>query len=98
MIVKKKDGSLKISIDNHKLNKVTINNKYPLPGIHDFFDQLQGASYFLKINLTSGYDQIRVREDDVPKMAFQTRYGHFEFLMMSFGITNAPTAFMDLMN
>ena len=96
--VKKKDGSMMMCIDYHDLNKVTIKNKYPLPMINDLFDQLKGAMVFSKIDLCSGYYQLKMRESDIPKMAFQTRYGHYKFLVMSFGPTNAPVAFMDLMN
>ena len=97
-IIKKKDGSLRMCVDYCKLNKVTFKKKYPLPRNDDLFNPLQGARYFSMIDLRSGYHQFRVRREDIPNTKFLTRYGHYEFLVLSFGIIDALMAFMDLMN
>ncbi|KAL4020691.1 hypothetical protein IC575_019472 [Cucumis melo] len=98
LFVKKKDGSMRLCIDYRELNKVTVKNRYPLPRIDDLFDQLQEATVFSKIDLRSGYHQLRIKDGDVPKTTFHSRYGYYEFIVMSFGLTNAPAVFMDLMN
>jgi hypothetical protein len=98
LFVKKKDNSLRLCVNYHPLNAVTIKNKYPLPLIDILFDQLAGAKVFSKINLRSSYHQIKIKPCDIPKTAFSTKYGLYEYLVMSFGLTNAPAYFMYLMN
>ncbi|GJY03927.1 putative reverse transcriptase domain-containing protein [Tanacetum coccineum] len=97
-ICQKKYGYFRMCIDYRELNKLTVKNRYPLPMIDDLFDQLQGSSVYSKIDLRSGYHQLRVREEDIPKTSFKTHYDHYEFQVMPFGLTNAPAVFMDLMN
>ncbi|GJV58229.1 putative reverse transcriptase domain-containing protein [Tanacetum coccineum] len=98
LFVKKKDGSFRMCIDYRELNKLTVKNRYPLPRINDLFDQLQGSSVYSKIDLRSGYHQLGIKVEYIPITAFRTRYGHFEFQVMLFGLTNVPVVFMDLMN
>ncbi|GJV65137.1 putative reverse transcriptase domain-containing protein [Tanacetum coccineum] len=98
LFVKTKYGSFCICINYQELNKLTIKNRYPIPRIDDLFNQLQGSRYFSKIDILSGYHQLRVREEDIPKTSFRTRYGHFDFTVMPFGLTNAPAVFMVLIN
>ena len=98
LIAKKKGKTLRLCIDYKQLNGVMIKNRYPLPRNDDWFDQLRGARVYSKIDFRAGYHQLRVRETDIPKAAFRTRYGHFEFTVMPFGLTNALAAFMNLMH
>jgi len=98
LLVKKKDGSSRLYVDYRELNKLTIKNKYPLPRIDDLMDQLHRVVMFSKIDLRSRYHQIQVKFDDVQKTAFRSRYGHYEYVVMPFGVTNAPALFMDYMN
>ena len=98
LFTKKKDKTLRLCIDYRQLNKVTIKNRYPLPRIDDLFDQLRGVRVYSKLDLHIGYHQLRVRQANIPKTTFRTRYGHFEFTMTPFVLTNAPTTFMDPMH
>ena len=98
LVAKKRDKALRLCIGYRQLNMLTVKNRYPLPRIDDLFDQLRGARVYSKIGLRTGYLQLKVRETDIPKAAFRTRYGHFEFTVMPFGLTDVPTAFMDLVH
>jgi hypothetical protein len=98
LFMKKKDGTLILCIDFRQMNKVTVKNKYPLPRIDDLFDQLKDAEIFSKIDLRSGYHQVSIKEEYINKTAFRTRYGHYEFIVVPFGLSNAPTIFKCLMN
>jgi hypothetical protein len=98
LFVKKKDGTLRLCIDFKQVNKIIVKNKYPFPRIDDLFDQLKGAKIFSKIDLRSSYHQVRIREEDIGKTTFRTRYGQYEFVVVPFGLTNAPPPFMSLMN
>ena len=98
LFVKKTDGSMRLCIDYRELNKRTIKNKYPLPRIEDLFNQLREATVFSKTDLRSRYHQIKIKNEDIPKIAFRTGYCHYEFVVMSFSLTNTPAVFMELMN
>jgi hypothetical protein len=98
LFMKKKDGTLRLCIDFQQLNKVTFKNKYPLPRIDDLFDQLKGVKIFSKIDLRLGYHEVRIKDEDISKTAFRIGYGHYEFRVVPFGLSNTPVVFMFLMN
>jgi hypothetical protein len=98
LFVEKRNGTQWMCVDYRSLNEVTIKNKYPLPWIEDLFDQMKGASVFSKIDLRSGYHQLKIRESDIPKTTFHTRYRLYEYIVLSFRLTNVPAYFMYLMN
>jgi hypothetical protein len=98
LFVKNKDGTLRLCINYRQLNKMTIKNKYPLPKINNLFDQVGGAKIFSKLDLRSGYHQVSIKDEDINKTTFRTRYGHYKFIFIPFKLTNAPAMFMCLMN
>ncbi len=93
LFARKKDGKLHMCVDYRALNKLTVKNRYPLPRIDEIFDSMQGATMFSRIDLDSAYHQVKIKEGDIPKTAFRTKFGHYEFRVMSFGLTNAPATF-----